>query len=73
VANGPESLNTFVRPRVTLTDLASSPEPFWMPYDRNLQEMANILADAQIMRLRRVWKLPLLMKRRVQTVQKFFR
>jgi hypothetical protein len=44
-----------------------------MPYDRNFLAMANILADAQMMRLRRAWKLPFLMKRRVETVRRFFR
>ncbi|MGO9000255.1 MAG: aldehyde dehydrogenase family protein [Polyangiaceae bacterium] len=73
VANGPESLATFVRPRALITDEATSPEPFWLPYDRSLWEMGEILADAQIMKLMRAWKLPLLMRRRVETVRKFFR
>lgn len=60
VANGPESLATFVRPRATITDLGGSPEPFWMPYDRTFREMTDILADAQILRLGQAWKLPLL-------------
>jgi acyl-CoA reductase-like NAD-dependent aldehyde dehydrogenase len=69
VANGPESLATFVRPRATITDLSRSPESFWMPYDRAFWDMSDILADAQIMRLERVWKLPLLMKKRIETVK----
>ena len=73
VANGPESLATFVRPRATITDEATSPEPFWMPYDRSLFDMGDILADAQLMRLGRAWRLPLLMRQRLQTVRKFFR
>jgi acyl-CoA reductase-like NAD-dependent aldehyde dehydrogenase len=73
VANGPESLATFVRPRATITDEASSPEFFWLPFDRTLWEAGDIVADAQIMRLARAWKLPLLMRRRVETVRKFFR
>ena len=44
-----------------------------MPYDEALREMGDILADVQIMRVMRAWKLPLLMKRRVETVRKFFR
>ncbi len=73
VANGPESLATFVRPRATITDEATAPESFWMPYDESLRELGDILADAQIFRLLRAWKLPFLMKRRVETVRKFYR
>jgi acyl-CoA reductase-like NAD-dependent aldehyde dehydrogenase len=73
VANGPEALSTFVRPRATVTDESSAPEPFWMPYDAALREMGDILADVQIMRLLRAWKLPFLMKKRVDTVRRFFR
>jgi acyl-CoA reductase-like NAD-dependent aldehyde dehydrogenase len=73
VANGPESLSTFVRPRATITDESSAPESFWMPYDESLRELGDIMADAQIMKLLRAWKLPLLMKKRVETVRKFFR
>jgi acyl-CoA reductase-like NAD-dependent aldehyde dehydrogenase len=73
IANGPESLATFVRPRATITDESTAPEPFWMPYDQSLRELGSILADAQIMRLKNAWKLPLLMRARVDTVRKFFR
>lgn len=73
VANGPESLATFVRPRATIVDEATAPEMFWMPYDETLRELGDVLADAQIMRLLRAWKLPILMKKRVETVKRFFR
>ena len=73
VGNGPESLLTFVRPRATITDESTSPESFWMPYDESLRELGDILADAQIFKLLRAWKLPFLMRQRVETVRKFFR
>jgi acyl-CoA reductase-like NAD-dependent aldehyde dehydrogenase len=73
IANGPESLATFVRPRAVLMDRNDSPEPFWMPYDRTLWEMGEILADAQILRLGRAWRLPFVMKKRLDTVKRFFR
>jgi acyl-CoA reductase-like NAD-dependent aldehyde dehydrogenase len=73
IANGPESLATFVRPRAVITDTADAPESFWMPYDKSLVELGHILAEAQIMKLGRAWKLPLLMRRRVETVRRFFR
>jgi acyl-CoA reductase-like NAD-dependent aldehyde dehydrogenase len=73
VGNGAESLATFVRPRAVIIDEATAPESFWMPYDRSLFDLGDILADAQIMKLGRAWRLPLLMRRRVETVRKFFR
>ena len=72
VANGPESLATFVRPRTTVVDASSAPEPFWLPYDRALVELGDILADVQIRRFGRAWKIPLLLRKRVATVRAFF-
>jgi acyl-CoA reductase-like NAD-dependent aldehyde dehydrogenase len=72
VAGGPESLATFVRPRTTLVDRSTGPELFWMPYDRTFLELADILADAQLGRLGRAWKLPLAMRRRIKTIREFF-
>jgi acyl-CoA reductase-like NAD-dependent aldehyde dehydrogenase len=72
VANGPEALSTFVRPRATIVDRAGGPELFWMPYDDALLELGDILADAQLTRLDRVWRLPGLMRRRIRTVRAFF-
>ena len=63
VANGPESLSTFVRPRTTIIDRATAPESFWMPYDRSLRDLGDILADAQLgAALGRAWRLPLLLR-----------
>jgi acyl-CoA reductase-like NAD-dependent aldehyde dehydrogenase len=72
IANGPEALATFVRPRATLVDRSTGPELFWMPYDDGLIELGDILADAQIMRLDRVWRLPRLMRGRIQKLRRFF-
>ncbi|MGO9836055.1 MAG: aldehyde dehydrogenase family protein [Polyangiaceae bacterium] len=73
VANGPESLATFVRPRVTAVDASRAPELYWMPYDATLRELGETLADAQIGRIAGAWKLPLLMRRRLKTLRDFFR
>ena len=73
VANSAHALSTFVRPRATVIDTARSPELFWMPYDDALVELGHILADAQLMRLERAWKLPLLMRRRIRAIRDFFR
>jgi acyl-CoA reductase-like NAD-dependent aldehyde dehydrogenase len=72
VANGPEALATFARPRATIVDGSTSPEAFWMPYDKPLRELGEVLADAQVMRLQRIWRLPFLMRERVETVRRFF-
>jgi succinate-semialdehyde dehydrogenase/glutarate-semialdehyde dehydrogenase len=73
IANGPESLGTFVRPRTTVVDTATGPESYWMPYDDALWQTGDLLADAQIGRIERIWRLPLLMRRRIKTVRDFFR
>ena len=73
VGNSAHALSTFVRPRTVVVDTASAPELFWMPYDDALTDLGGILADAQLMKLDRVWRLPLLIRRRLRTVRDFFR
>jgi len=73
VANSSFSLVTFVRPRATIVDKATSPELFWMPYDEALLETGDILADTFLGRFERVWRLPLLMRGRIKTIRNFFR
>jgi acyl-CoA reductase-like NAD-dependent aldehyde dehydrogenase len=73
IANGPDSLGTFVRPRVTTVDASESPELYWMPYDAALRSLGETLADAQIGRILGAWKLPLLIRERMKTVRGFFR
>jgi acyl-CoA reductase-like NAD-dependent aldehyde dehydrogenase len=73
IANGPDSLGTFVRPRVTVVDASESPELYWMPYDAALRSLGETLADAQIGRILGAWKLPLLIRDRLKTVRGFFR
>ena len=72
VANGALSLHTFTRPRTVLVDSNSAPELYWMPYDRNLWELGNLLSDAQRMKLGGAWKIPFLIRDRVAAVKKFF-
>lgn len=72
IANSELSLLTFCRPKSLLIDENAQPEPFWMPFDASTFELGDILADAQIMRITRAWKLPLLLQKRVRTIQRFF-
>ena len=43
------------------------------PYDETLVELGEVLADLQGTRLDRAWKLPVLMRRRMQALRGFFR
>ena len=72
IANSEMSLLTFCRPKSILVDENASPEPFWMPFDPTAFELGDILADAQIARIGRAWKLPLLLGRRLKRIRAFF-
>jgi acyl-CoA reductase-like NAD-dependent aldehyde dehydrogenase len=72
VANSVHALATFVRPKTVIIDASSGPDAFWMPFDRTLWEMGDLLCDAQLMKLARAWRLPLIMRERVRTIRKFF-
>jgi acyl-CoA reductase-like NAD-dependent aldehyde dehydrogenase len=73
VANSELALSTFLRPRAVLLDRNTDPELYWMPYDKTLWELGNLLADAQLMRLGGAWKIPFLIKKRLDTVRDFFK
>jgi acyl-CoA reductase-like NAD-dependent aldehyde dehydrogenase len=72
VANSELSLLTFCRPQSVLIDESKQPEPFWMPFDASAFELGDLLADAQLARVTRAWKLPLLLSKRVKRIQAFF-
>jgi delta 1-pyrroline-5-carboxylate dehydrogenase len=73
VAGSVHALATFARPRTLVIDGSALPDAFWMPWDRELLEFGSILADAQLMKLRRAWRLPLLAQRRLARIREFFR
>jgi acyl-CoA reductase-like NAD-dependent aldehyde dehydrogenase len=73
IANGPEALATYVRPRTVVVDAAGGFEPYWLPYDHVLWELGSLVADAQLGKLGQVWKLPLLFRERSKTLKKFFK
>ncbi len=73
VANSVHALATFLRPKALIIDGSSGPDPFWMPFDRTLFEMGDILCDAQLMKLGRAWRLPLIIRERVKTIREFFK
>jgi acyl-CoA reductase-like NAD-dependent aldehyde dehydrogenase len=73
IANGPDALATFVRPRVVTVDASRAPEFYWMPYDATLRGLGEAVADAQIGRIMNAWKIPLFMRKRLKTLGEFFR
>jgi acyl-CoA reductase-like NAD-dependent aldehyde dehydrogenase len=72
VANSAHALSTFVRPRATIIDGASAPETYWMPYDDALRQLGELLADAQLGRIGRAWRIPLLLRARMRSLKGFF-
>jgi hypothetical protein len=72
ISNSELAFATFCRPQTTVIDKATAPEPFWMPFDKDLFDLGNLLADAQLGRIGSAWRLPGLLKRRAKTIRKFF-
>lgn len=72
VANSRHALGTFVRPKATIVDRSAGFELYWLPYDRKVFDLGEILCDVQGMALERAWKLPLLLRERVRRMKRFF-
>lgn len=72
IANSAWSLLTFARPKTVVIDQNKNPEPFWVPFDDDLSDLGELLAELQLGHIGRAYKLPLLLRRRLQTVKKFF-
>ncbi len=64
VANSEYALDTFARPRTIFVDTQKAPDPWWLPADPLLEEMASRLASAQLGKLAQALKLPGIMKKR---------
>jgi acyl-CoA reductase-like NAD-dependent aldehyde dehydrogenase len=73
IANSELSLTTFLRPKAVAVDHATSPELYWMPFDSDLWQLGDILADAMLGHIERAWRLPGIMRRRKRTIRSFFR
>ena len=72
VANSEWSLTTFCRPKAVVIDEGTGPEPFWMPFDQDMRDLGEALADAQIGRILGAWKIPFLLRRRMKRIKAFF-
>lgn len=64
VANSEFALHTFVRPRTVFVDRGKKPDPWWLPADALLAEVAERLARAQLGDVVAAVKLPRLMSMR---------
>ena len=64
VANSEHALHTFTRPRTIFIDSGHAPDPWWLPADSLLQDMADRLAKAQLGQLAAALKLPAIMRAR---------
>lgn len=64
VANSEHALHTFTRPKTLFVDTGRKPDPWWLPADSLLGEIAERLAKAQLGEVVAALKLPSLMKQR---------
>lgn len=64
VANSEVALHTFVRPRTIFVDTNKAPDPWWLPADALLVDMAERLALAQLGQIGAALKLPSIMGHR---------
>lgn len=72
IANSRWALTTFARPKALLVDRSPAPEPFWLPFDGELLELGHRLAEAQVMKLGRAYRIPWLIRKRVERIRSFF-
>jgi len=72
IANSAWSLGTFARPKAVLLDRSTSVESYWMPFDDNLEELGESLADAQLGHWGRVPAVPFLIAKRISSIKSFF-
>lgn len=72
VANSAWAISTFARPKTVVVDHSSSVDPYWLPYDDALVELGHLLADAQLGKVTRAFKIPLLLAARTRKIKAFF-
>jgi hypothetical protein len=73
IATGTHSLIYFTRPKTTVVDKGSNPDPWWLPMDATMTDVGERLAKAQLGNLLAAVKIPLLMRDRVKTILKMVR
>lgn len=73
IANSEFALDLFTRPRTLFVDAAKAADPFWFPFDKDLQMMGNEVAKIQLGNFSGLFRLLGAAMRRPSTVIKFFR
>ncbi len=71
VANSQFAMATYTRPRTILTDKSKAPDPWWLPLDSVMGDIAERLALAQLGQVTAAIKVPGLFKKRVRTILDF--
>ncbi len=72
IANSIHSLSLFCRPKSLLVDSNTGPDPFWLPFDRSLYDLGDLLADAMVGRVGQAFRIPILALGRAKTIKKFW-
>jgi delta 1-pyrroline-5-carboxylate dehydrogenase len=70
IATGTHSLLYYLRPKTTVIDKNTKPDPWWLPLDATLANVAERLALAQLGNIGAALKIPLLFRRRVETIRR---
>jgi hypothetical protein len=73
IATGEHSMIFFLRPKTTVIDKGSKPDPWWLPMDANMSDIGERLAQAQLGNFLAAVKVPGLMKKRVAAILKLVR
>jgi acyl-CoA reductase-like NAD-dependent aldehyde dehydrogenase len=72
IANSSYALTLFCRPKSLLVDANKDPDPFWLPFDRNLYDLGDLLADAMTGKVGQAFRIPLLALQRTKTIKRFW-
>jgi succinate-semialdehyde dehydrogenase/glutarate-semialdehyde dehydrogenase len=72
IANSLYALTLFCRPKSLLVDDNRGPDPFWLPFDRSLYDLGDLLADAMLGRIGQAFRIPFLALGRANTIKRFW-
>jgi len=72
IANSAHALTLFCRPKSLLVDGNKDPDPFWLPFDRSLYDLGDLLADAMLGRVGQAFRIPFLALGRAKTIKRFW-
>jgi acyl-CoA reductase-like NAD-dependent aldehyde dehydrogenase len=73
IATGPHSLLYYVRPKTLVVDTNEKPDPWWLPMDATMADVAERLALAQLGNIGAALKIPMLFRRRIQAIRQLVR